>query len=93
MTESLDETEMKMYLQEVSGGGQNAPLSSQLMTMPASCNSLLKVSAYDVMGHLVNSDMLNQYNLRIYPFKPGNHVKQECLSFFNHKAHKVETNL
>lgn len=64
MTESLDESEMKMIAAEIEASLPPQEVSSNLLTMPASCNSILKVQsgrppgnkdvAYDEMGNVVS---------------------------------------
>ena len=44
MTESLDETEMQMYMTEMVASMPEQEISSNVLTMPASCHSILKVS-------------------------------------------------
>ena len=44
MTESLDDTEMQMYMTEMVASMPPHEVSSNLLTMPASCHSILKVS-------------------------------------------------
>lgn len=63
MTESLDETEMNMYMKEMVETMSPQEISSNLLTMPASCHSILRVQngrppgnkdvAYDEMGNVV----------------------------------------
>lgn len=63
MTESLDETEMKMYMAEVTDSVHTKAVSSHLFTLPASCASLMKVQSgrppgnkeveYDEFGNVV----------------------------------------
>ena len=45
MTESLDDTEMKMYMTEMAASMSQQEISSNILTMPASCQSILKVSS------------------------------------------------
>jgi hypothetical protein len=44
MTESLDETEMKMLAKEVAKSDELGAFSSTVLAMPNSCSSILKVS-------------------------------------------------
>nr|KAG5703178.1 hypothetical protein BaRGS_027343 [Batillaria attramentaria] len=63
MTESLDETEMKMITAEIEAAMPPQEVSGNLLTMPASCSSILKVQngrppgtkdvEYDEMGNVI----------------------------------------
>lgn len=63
MTESLEETEMKMYMTEMAAYSSPYEVSSNILTMPASCHSILRVQngrppgnkdvEYDEMGNVV----------------------------------------
>ncbi|KAL8563941.1 hypothetical protein ACOMHN_059371 [Nucella lapillus] len=63
MTESLEETEMKMYMNEIEATMTPQEISGNLLTMPASCHSLLRVQngrppgnkdvVYDEMGNVL----------------------------------------
>lgn len=63
MTESLDETEMKIIASEIAASLSAQEITGNLMTMPASCSSILKVQngrppgnkdvEYDEMGNVV----------------------------------------
>ncbi|XP_076468058.1 uncharacterized protein LOC143298889 [Babylonia areolata] len=63
MTESLEETEINMFMEEMAAAMSQHEVSGNLLTMPASCHSILRVQngrppgnkdvEYDEMGNVV----------------------------------------